>query len=187
TVEDVQYLLTFGIMLAVGLIISGLTDSVRARARAQAKLEAAAETERLRSTLLASISHDLRTPLAVMSGASSSLAERGERLSAQEREALAKSIFAQSRELSERVAKVLQMTRLEAGSMTLARDWASVAEIGGPAGGIGLGLAIARAIVRLHGGRTWAERLAMGGTAFRFTLPVEEMPAIPAETAAAAP
>jgi two-component system sensor histidine kinase KdpD len=47
-------------------------------------------------------------------------------------------------------------------------------------GGVGLGLAICRAIVGLHGGRIWAERLA-AGTAFRFTLPLEEAPAGPAE------
>ena len=280
TVEDVQYLLTFAIMLAVGLIISGLTDSVRARARAQAKLEAAAETERLRSTLLASISHDLRTPLAVMCGASSSLAERGERLSAEERQALARSVYEQAREMSEQVAKLLQMTRLESGAIELQRDWDSLAEIAGAVlerlgerlaghrvilelpedlplvrvdaalidqalanllenaarhtpsgtlvrlrakreaaelvvsvedygpglpegdaerifakfehgaaegagGGVGLGLAICRAIVRLHGGRAWAEQLPGGGSAFRFTLPLEEPPSVPAEPALA--
>jgi two-component system sensor histidine kinase KdpD len=61
-------------MLAVGLVISALRESVRRAGDAQAKLALAAETERIRSALLASISHDLRTPLAVMSGASSSLA-----------------------------------------------------------------------------------------------------------------
>ena len=49
--------------------------------------------------------------------------------------------------------------------------------------GIGLGLAICRAIVRLHGGRAWAERVPGGGTAFRFTLPLEEAPAVPPEPA----
>ncbi|HEY3554480.1 MAG TPA: ATP-binding protein, partial [Casimicrobiaceae bacterium] len=44
---------------------------------------------------------------------------------------------------------------------------------------IGLGLAICRAIVRLHGGDAWAERAPGGGTAFRFTLPREPMPALP--------
>ncbi|HEX8009942.1 MAG TPA: ATP-binding protein, partial [Casimicrobiaceae bacterium] len=47
--------------------------------------------------------------------------------------------------------------------------------------GIGLGLAICRAIVRLHGGRTWAEPVRAGGTAFRFTLPLEEAPSMPPE------
>ena len=279
TVDDVQYVLTFGIMLAVGLIISRLTESVRDQAQAQAKLETAAETERVRSTLLASISHDLRTPLAVMCGAASSLVERGERLSPQEREALARSVFDQARDMSERVAKVLQMTRLEAGALALERDWDSIAEIAGAVlarlreklathrvivelpddlplvrvdavlieqalanllenaaqytppgtlvrlrakrqdgelvvsvedygpglpdgaservfakfqrgspegarGGVGLGLAICRAIVVLHGGRVWAEQLDGGGSAFRFTLPVEEAPQVPAEAAA---
>ena len=77
TVDDVQYLLTFAIMLAVALVISRLVESVQRRAAAQAALELETETERIRSALLASISHDLRTPLAVMAGASSSLAESG--------------------------------------------------------------------------------------------------------------
>ena len=45
----------------------------------------AAETESLRNTLLASISHDLRTPLAVIAGASSTLAEHGARSRRQRR------------------------------------------------------------------------------------------------------
>jgi len=46
---------------------------------------------------------------------------------------------------------------------------------------IGLGLAICRAIVRLHGGEAWAERVDAGGTAFHFTLPRETPPPMPAE------
>lgn len=133
TVHDVQYLLTFAIMLAVALIISHLVESIRRQAAAQAALAIEAETERIRSALLASISHDLRTPLAVMAGASSSLAESGERLDAAERTALAKSIFDQAREMSESVAKVLQMTRLETGTIKVDRDWAALNEIVGSA------------------------------------------------------
>jgi two-component system sensor histidine kinase KdpD len=234
-----------------------------------------AETEGLRNALLASISHDLRTPLAVISGASSSLVEKGASLTPQGREALARSIFQQSQQMAELVAKVLQMTRLEGGSIALERDWHSLGELAGSVlarlrerlaahpvdvdlspdvplvridatlieqvlanllenaakytppgtpitlsgaqhggevivsvedrgpglppgepehlfakfhrgtsegalGGVGLGLAICRAIVQLHGGRIWAERLPQG-TAFRFTLPVEAVPAVPAE------
>ena len=271
TVADAQHLLTFAMMLALGLIVSGLIDRVRARAKAQAELAIEAETERIRAALLASISHDLRTPLAVITGASSSLAERGEQLAAPERTALAQSIFEQAREMSELVTKVLQMTRLESGSIQLERDWGSLGEIAGsvlrrlrerlathlvmvevpedlplvrvdaslieqvlgnllenaarhtpprtlirlraqasggemvvsvedfgpglPEGdlerifdkfhrGAGLGLAICRAIVQLHGGRIWAERLPGVGTAFRFTLPLEAQPTVPAEALA---
>jgi two-component system sensor histidine kinase KdpD len=274
TVDDAQYLLTFAIMLAVALIISGLIERGRRQADARAALALEAETERVRSALLASISHDLRTPLAVMTGASSSLARGGERLSAGERSALAQSIYDQAREMAEQVAKVLQMTRIETGAISLDRDWAAVPEIVGAvlarlsprlaghrlmvdvpddlplvrvdatlidqalanlvenaarhtppgtlvrvraqrnadeiilsvedfgvgiddsemekifakfhrgtaaAGGVGLGLSICRAIVKLHGGRAWAERLSGGGTAFRFSLPVEDAPRLPAE------
>lgn len=279
SVDDVQYLLTFAIMLAVALIIARLVESVRRQAASQMTLEIEAETERIRSALLASISHDLRTPLAVMAGASSSLAERGERLDPAERRALANSIFDQAREMSEHVAKVLQMTRLDAGAVKLDRDWAAMSEIVGSvlarlsgrmaahrvivelpddlplicvdatlieqaignllencakhtppgtvvrvraqahdtamtvtvedySGGlsdkdlervfakfhhgrvegggtdIGLGLAICRAIVRLHGGRAWAESVPGGGTAFRFTLPLQEAPGVPQEAPA---
>jgi two-component system, OmpR family, sensor histidine kinase KdpD len=56
--------------------------------------------------------------------------------------------------------------------------------IEGAVGGVGLGLAICRAIVRLHVGNVWAERMPAGGMAFRFTLPLEEVPGVPDETAA---
>ena len=52
-----------------------------------------------------------------------------------------------------------------------------------PARGIGLGLAICRAIILLHGGRAWAEQMAGGFTAFRFSLPLEPAPAAPIEGA----
>jgi signal transduction histidine kinase len=51
----------------------------------------------------------------------------------------------------------------------------------GTPGGMGLGLAIARAIVRLHRGEAWAERMPGGGTAFRFTILRETVPVAPAE------
>jgi two-component system sensor histidine kinase KdpD len=46
-----------------------------------------------------------------------------------------------------------------------------------------LGLAICRAIAKLHGGDAWADRIAGGGIAFRFTLPLEQEPPIPVEVA----
>src|SRR5688500_4980140 len=136
-VEDPQYLVTFGLMLAVGLIVSWLTETVRARAQAQADLAVQAETERIRNALLSSISHDLRTPLAVISGASSSLAEGGERMAVEERRALAQSIFRESQDMSELVAKVLQMTRLESGGLPRERRAARRAHLGRAAAGGG--------------------------------------------------
>jgi two-component system sensor histidine kinase KdpD len=51
----------------------------------------------------------------------------------------------------------------------------------GAVGGVGLGLAICRAILKLHGGRIWADRRPRGGAAFRFTLPLETPPQVPPE------
>ncbi|HEX4942942.1 MAG TPA: DUF4118 domain-containing protein [Usitatibacteraceae bacterium] len=129
TVNDAQYLVTFAIILCVALVISYLMERGQREADSRAALAIQAETERIRSTLLASISHDLRTPIAVMVGASSALTEGGEQLGTAERSALAKSLYNQARDLAGQVDKVLQMTRLEAGAITLDRDWAAIAEI----------------------------------------------------------
>ncbi len=131
TVHDAQYLLTFTIMLAVALAISSLRIRARHEEARRTAMAVEADHERLRSTLLASISHDLRTPLAVMAGASSSLAEQGEQLSDAEKTALARSIYDQTAAMTGQVDKVLQMTRLELGGLALERDWASIAEIAG--------------------------------------------------------
>jgi two-component system sensor histidine kinase KdpD len=267
--EQFRLLETFAGQIALALERAQLAD------RAQ-QAQVSAETEGMRNALLASISHDLRTPLAVISGASSGLLERGAQMSTAERAALARSVFDQSQHMAALIASVLEMTRLEAGTIALNRDWHALDEIAGSAlnrmrvplasysveasiepglplarvdaglieqvlanllenaakytpagtkvalrverdagdlrisveddgpglppgdpehlfakfqrgaaegaiGGVGLGLAICRAIVRLHGGQIWAERRIPSGAAFRFTLPLEEAPATPAE------
>jgi two-component system sensor histidine kinase KdpD len=267
--EQFHLLETFAAQIALAIERAQLADHAQ-------RAQVTAETEGLRNALLASISHDLRTPLAVISGASSSLLEKGDKLSEEERRTLSKSIFAQSQDMAELIANVLQMTRLEGGAIALERDWHSLAEIAaavvkrleerlaghhvrlwlpdklpllrvdaglieqalanlfenaakytppgtaitlsaevrgrevvvsvedagpglpagdperlfakfhrgspeGAIGGVGLGLAICRAIVQLHGGRIWAERRHGGGAIFNFTLPLEDAPPVPEE------
>src|SRR5712671_154808 len=93
----------------------------------------AAERETLRNTLLASISHDLRTPLAVMAGAGSTLAERGASLDEATRVALARSVETKAREMSELVSNVLELVRLESGQVVLRRDWQTLDDLVGSA------------------------------------------------------
>jgi len=93
----------------------------------------AAETESLRNTLLASISHDLRTPLAVIAGASSTLAEHGEGLDAAARRKLARSIESKSRDMTDVVANVLDLMRFEAGHVVLRREWETLDDLLGTA------------------------------------------------------
>jgi two-component system sensor histidine kinase KdpD len=92
-----------------------------------------AERESLRTTLLASISHDLRTPLAVMAGAGSTLAERGSSLDENTRVALARSIETKAREMSDLVSNVLDLMRFQSGQVTLRTDWESLDDLVGSA------------------------------------------------------
>ncbi len=88
-------------------------------------------SERLRNSLLASISHDMRTPLAVLAGAASSLVERPSKLSDEARIELMQTIYDQALHMSELTANVLDMARLESGSVQLNRQWHPFEEVVG--------------------------------------------------------
>ena len=92
-----------------------------------------AERESLRNTLLASISHDLRTPLAVIAGAGSALAQHGTTLDEPTRVTLARSVETKAREMSDLVSNVLDLMRFESGRMVLRRDWQTVDDLAGTA------------------------------------------------------
>jgi two-component system, OmpR family, sensor histidine kinase KdpD len=92
-----------------------------------------AERESLRNTLLASISHDLRTPLSVIAGAGSALAQHGSALDEQTRVNLARSVETKAREMSELVSNVLDLMRFESGHMALRRDWQTLDDLVGAA------------------------------------------------------
>jgi two-component system sensor histidine kinase KdpD len=89
------------------------------------------ESERLRNTLLAAMSHDVRTPLTALIGQAETLEQQGP-LSADQR-ATVQSMGHEARELSALVANLLDMARLESGQVQLRRDWQSVEEVVGSA------------------------------------------------------
>jgi len=91
------------------------------------------ETERLRSSLLSSVSHDLRTPLASITGAASSLLEDEESLNAPTRRELLETIREESDRLSRLVHNLLQMTRLESGAVQVVKEWHPLEEVVGAA------------------------------------------------------
>ena len=92
-----------------------------------------AERESLRNTLLASISHDLRTPLSVIAGAGSALAQHGAALDEKTRIALARSVETKAREMSDLVSNVLDLMRFESGHLVLRRDWQTLDDLVGAA------------------------------------------------------
>ncbi|HET6576688.1 MAG TPA: DUF4118 domain-containing protein [Gemmatimonadales bacterium] len=272
--------------------LAGHTALVLERVALHEQHEAAraeVEAERLRTSLLSSLSHDLRTPLGTIEGAASSLLassvpEEADGLSLEARRELADTILEESRRMTRLVSNLLDMVRVETGSLAVRKSWQPIEEVlgvtlirleeglrdhpvevhlptglplvpidevlveqvfvnllenaarytppgtrldvaawrdegavvvevadrgpglpggdeelvfrkfyradgtpgGSAAGGAGLGLTICRGIVTAHGGRIWAEPRPGGGSAFRFTLPLdggppEPVPADPAD------
>lgn len=243
--------------------------------RAQLEVEAeqarlAVETERLRGALLSSVSHDLRTPLGAITGATSALLDDQKLLYSASGRDLLTTVYEEAVRLNRLVGSLLDMTRLEAGAVAANKEWQPLEEVIGAAltrradelaghqvtvkmdytlplveidsvlieqalgnildnaarhtprgteielearpledgveirvadrgpglvageeslvfdkfyrgpagrtGGAGLGLAVVRGIIEVHGGRVWAERREGGGSVFHIFLPMVASP-----------
>jgi two-component system sensor histidine kinase KdpD len=106
-------------------------DSMRSQHAAEdARLQM--EKEQMRSSLLSAVSHDLRTPLASITGAASSLRSQREKLSPETRDDLLESIGDEAERLSRLVSNLLDMTRLQSG-VELRRDLYPLEELVGSA------------------------------------------------------
>jgi two-component system, OmpR family, sensor histidine kinase KdpD len=112
----------------IGLAIERDLFAERSRAAALQ-----AETERMRSSLLSSVSHDLRTPLAVISGAAGTLLELGDRSDPSTRTALLGEISQESGRLTRLVENLLSMTRLDAGVIAVDKQWYPLEDVIGSA------------------------------------------------------
>jgi two-component system sensor histidine kinase KdpD len=103
-----------------------LERTLLAERHEQARLEV--EAERLRTALLSSLSHDLRTPLASIEGAASSLQEDAASLPAESRRELAGAIVEESRRMSRLITNLLDMIRLETGALAATKAWQPLEE-----------------------------------------------------------
>ncbi|RDV03583.1 sensor histidine kinase [Undibacter mobilis] len=98
-------------------------------AREMVSARTATETERVRNTLLASISHDFRTPLSSILGSATSLIDYGDRLDAAAQKDLLGQIKQEAEGLDDMVRNLLAITRIDAGALELRRDWIDLREI----------------------------------------------------------
>ncbi len=239
------------------------------------KAQLESETERMRSTLLGAIGHDLRTPLAAIHGAAGSLLLPSD-MSDSTRRDLLTMIQEESERLAQLLGNLLDLTRLESGAIQVQKEWQPLEEVVGSAlgglerrqgalpvqvelpeslplvpldaalieqvlvnlltnaqrhapgreidlraweepgwvhlevadrgpgipanlqerifdkffrlpeageGGVGLGLAICRAIAQAHGGRIQVQDRPGGGSSFRLALPLDGTPPPPPEGA----
>jgi len=124
--DQMLLLESFAHQIGLALEVDRLQESAR-----QSQIDA--ETERLRSSLLSSVSHDLRTPLAAIIGSATSLLQdAGAPLTHKARE-LVENVIEEGQWLARLVANLIETTRLETGAVALRKEPGSIEEIAGSA------------------------------------------------------
>ncbi len=136
TVADKRLLLTICIMGFVALVISRQTEIVRRAARVAAeraeevhRVQLEVQRERLRNALLSSVSHDLRTPLAVIKGAATALIDGEHRFEDARSQEYLQTISQEASRLNQLVQNLLDMTSLEAGPLRVRKEWQPLEEV----------------------------------------------------------
>jgi two-component system sensor histidine kinase KdpD len=135
TPEQLHLLETFASQSALRIERAALAEGAK---QAQVQIE----TERLRSSLLSSVSHDLRTPMTAIAGAASGLLEEHLPFDAATRRDLCLTISEEASRLNRLVNNLLEMTRLEAGALQVHKEWQPLAEV--------VGAALTRLEAQLH-------------------------------------
>ncbi len=139
--EQLHLLETFANQMALALERARLAEETQ-------EAHVQAETERMRNAVLSSVSHDLRTPLATIIGATSGLLNDDGSADPASRRELISSVRDEAGRLDRLLKNLLDMTRLEAGAMQLRWDWHALDEV--------VGAALARVEPRLGSHRVTA-------------------------------
>ena len=141
--DQLHQLETFANQTALALERTQMADEAQA---AQVR----AEAEHLRNALLSAVSHDLRTPLATITGAASTVLDGEARLDPATRRELLQSVYDEAERLNRLVQNLLEMTRLESGALQLRKEWHPLEEVIGAAlGRLGTRLANRRVTTRV--------------------------------------
>jgi two-component system sensor histidine kinase KdpD len=124
--EDQLLLLTY---FVVALIHAVLTHKVHQAQEEGRKKEAKANAVRFYSTLLNSLSHELRTPITTIIGAADNLQSKGGHISESDKMILLNEVSVAAARLNQQVENLLNMSRLESGVFAIKRDWVDVREL----------------------------------------------------------
>ena len=114
-----------------GIIGSAIERAQLAEEARKSRLRA--ETEQVRNSLLSSVSHDLRTPLAVVTGAAATLLDPSAPTDPNERRELLQTIHEEGQRLNRLVRNLLDMTRLDAGAVLVKKELQPIEEVIGSA------------------------------------------------------
>ncbi len=129
--RDHPQALSFELQRLTELMIEDISQTL-SRVQLSLQLEnsrVVAETEKLRSALLSSVSHDLRSPLAAMIGSADTLKYYGEQMPEIDRHELLDTIHIEGERLDRYIQNLLDMTRLGHQGLTLSRAWIGVNEL----------------------------------------------------------
>ena len=113
----------------VMLVVSIMTSTLTTRIKLQEKIRSEMETERMRSNLLRAVSHDLRTPLTSIYGASSTIIENYDILTRDQTLKLLGEVQDDAQWLIRMVENLLSVTRLDAGNMKINKSPAVLEEL----------------------------------------------------------
>lgn len=128
-IVNVEDVIGLTVMMTVGNITSNLLEEAKKAGLAKAQ----ADNEALRNSLLSSISHDLRTPLTRIIGATTTLIESNSNVSQEEKQDFCRVIFDESQRMSELMNKILDMAKLSTGKIAIHQEWNTLEEIIGGA------------------------------------------------------
>lgn len=127
--EDSEQLLSFERRQFLKVIVTQIALALERDQLAQETqaVLAQAEVEKLRSSLLSAVSHDLRTPLTSIAGSADTLVEGN--LDAEARRELAEGISEEADHLNRLLENLLQLTRLESGTLRIEKEWQPIDEV----------------------------------------------------------
>ena len=124
--EDRMLLLTYSIVVIIHAV---LTYKIREMQKEVRKKEAKVNEAKFYNTLLNSLSHELRTPITTIIGATDNLQANSGRISEKDKQELLSEISIASVRLNQQVENLLSMSRLESGAFKIKKDWCDVREL----------------------------------------------------------